>query len=269
MPTSVDGEEVPTSTRRLSAMEKKFSQPLERTPTKNPDAEEVQDTSLVNEDGISLSDGYKITDTTIIQEVINSISICTNCQGTNCPVLSQHNKKRMGLCETLIIHCTACNNNIKTFQTSKQAKVGGSDKMIDLNLRSVMAATSIGGGLAVLRRLYTDLNFPQPVTEHPYNNYLNYLLTTTIQNVHNSMSKAASRLRQQNLENDDGSTLVDVAVSVDGSWQKRHGFNSLLGMVFIISVDTRQVLDYAVKSLFCHECKIKCKCHSGMEGQTC
>ena len=62
MPTSVDDEEVPTTTRRLSAMEKKFSQPLERTHTKNPDADEVQDTSLVNEDGISLSDGYKIID---------------------------------------------------------------------------------------------------------------------------------------------------------------------------------------------------------------
>ena len=53
----------------------------------------------------------------------------------------------------------------------------------------------------------------------------------------------------------DEDQILNVAVSVDGSWQKRHGFNSLLGMVFLISVETGQVLDYAVKSLFCHTCK--------------
>ena len=42
---------------------------------------------------------------------------------------------------------------------------------------------------------------------------------------------------------------------MDGSWQKRYGHNSLLGMVFVISIDTGCVLDYSVKSLFCHECK--------------
>ena len=46
-----------------------------------------------------------------------------------------------------------------------------------------------------------------------------------------------------------------MAVSVDGSWQKRLGYNSLLGMVFLISVETGQVLDYCIKCLFCHECK--------------
>ena len=46
-----------------------------------------------------------------------------------------------------------------------------------------------------------------------------------------------------------------MSVSVDGSWQKRYGFNSLLGMVFLISIDTGCVLDYVVKSVFCHECK--------------
>ena len=28
-----------------------------------------------------------------------------------------------------------------------------------------------------------------------------------------------------------------------------------MGVIFVISVDTGEILDYAVKSLFCHECK--------------
>ena len=44
---------------------------------------------------------------------------------------------------------------------------------------------------------------------------------------------------------------VPVGVTVDGTWQKRYGFNSLLGVVFIISVDTG---DYEIKCKHCLEC---------------
>lgn len=49
--------------------------------------------------------------------------------------------------------------------------------------------------------------------------------------------------------------VVDVAISVDGSWRKRYGHNSLNGIVFVISIDTGCVLDYVVKTKFCHACK--------------
>ena len=44
-------------------------------------------------------------------------------------------------------------------------------------------------------------------------------------------------------------------MSVDGTWQKRYGYNSLLGATFIISVDNGCVLDYKVKSKICFMCK--------------
>ena len=42
-------------------------------------------------------------------------------------------------------------------------------------------------------------------------------------------------------------------MSVDGTWQKRYGHNSLLGMVFVISIVTGCVLGYSVKLIVCHE----------------
>ena len=45
-------------------------------------------------------------------------------------------------------------------------------------------------------------------------------------------------------------TVLDIAVSFDGTWAKR-GHTSLFGMVFAISVDTGEVLDYHVLSKFC------------------
>lgn len=50
--------------------------------------------------------------------------------------------------------------------------------------------------------------------------------------------------------NDD---VVDAAVSFDGTWAKR-GFTSLTGVVFVLSVDTGEVLDYHVLSKSCQTC---------------
>ena len=80
--------------------------------------------------------------------------------------------------------------------------------------------------------------------------------TNAIKTSDRSLSDAAQKLRNVKLNGavDDGQ-LIDVSVSVDGAWQKRYGFNSLLGMVFVISIDTGQVLDHVVKCLFCQKCK--------------
>ena len=45
----------------------------------------------------------------------------------------------------------------------------------------------------------------------------------------------------------------EIAVSCDGTWQKRYGHNSLLGATFIISTDNG-VLDYSIKSKTCAVC---------------
>ena len=49
--------------------------------------------------------------------------------------------------------------------------------------------------------------------------------------------------------------ITNVAVTVDGTWQQR-GHASKIGMVFIVSVDTSEVLDYEIKSLICHVCTV-------------
>ena len=55
------------------------------------------------------------------------------------------------------------------------------------------------------------------------------------------------------IENNEAEIDTDLAVSVDGSWQKR-GHKSLNGIVSVISVDTGKVLDVQCLSKFCHGC---------------
>ena len=50
--------------------------------------------------------------------------------------------------------------------------------------------------------------------------------------------------------------VCDAAVSFDGTWFKR-GFTSLIGVVFVISIVTGEVLDYHVLSKTCQKCALK------------
>ena len=236
----------------VSAMGKKIGEPLKTTPVKMLTRKRKRDSNLTSND-ICPADGYKIIDSSILQSVLNTISKCTSCGFEKTLQLKQNNQKKRGMCETLMLYCTSCKQIIKTFNTSKT--VAGK-KMLDINLRSVVATTSAGGGLTSLRRICTDLNLPQPITEHPYNSYIKHVEKNAIENCERSLLDAAGRLRRLKLNGvDDKNIVVDVPVSVDGSWQKRYGFNSLLGMIFLLSIDTGSVLDYEIKSLICHECK--------------
>lgn len=59
--------------------------------------------------------------------------------------------------------------------------------------------------------------------------------------------------------NENGDMIADVAVTLDGTWQRR-GHTSKIGVTFILSVLTGEVLDFSVKSLICHECVAKKHC---------
>ena len=47
--------------------------------------------------------------------------------------------------------------------------------MVDINLRSVAVVTSLGGGLTSLRNLCMHFHFPQPLADHSYQSYHEYL----------------------------------------------------------------------------------------------
>ena len=75
------------------------------------------------------------------------------------------------------------------------------------------------------------------------------------------MLDACTRLRQIVTEeepskieqNEEGKDIASVAVTVDGTWQKRRHI-SKIGFVFVISVRTGEIFDYEVKSLYCQVC---------------
>ena len=100
------------------------------------------------------------------------------------------------MCQTMLLYCTHCDEVIKTIDTSKKVESeNAQSQLIDINLRSVKATTAAGGGLASLRRLCTNLNLPEPVTENCYTNYLKQVESNLKANCERNMGTAAKELR--------------------------------------------------------------------------
>ena len=193
----------------------------------------------------SLLQGYKIIDANILQELFNSFSKCHHCGEVKCLSLFQKDSSRRGMSEKLYVKCLSCTKILKTLFTSKTT----SEKLVDINLRSVHAAVSSGGGLTLLRTFCSSMDLPPPIHTAPYSKYLKVILKSAMEACDESMKYAAQNLSHNNL------SPTEVAVSIDGTWQKCYGHNSLLGATFVISIQNGCVLDYSIKSKTCSVCK--------------
>ena len=208
-------------------------------------------TSSVNK---ILAHGFKIQDASVLSKGLENAAICAVCKKGKL-LLLQNDKHRAGLAEELSFQCNSCKHET-IFSTSAKISSGS----FEVNRRSVLAAQA--WGQAGLSHFCGLMDLPPPVSKKAYNDHMKQIESQATKNAEKGMTEAAERLRQflakecpWKLHKDEQGNLIgDVSVTVDGTWQKR-GHSSKIGVVFVISVDTGEVLDYEVKSLVCFECR--------------
>jgi len=201
----------------------------------------------------------KIIDSGLLQNALNISAICKQCKNPNSKLtLLQDESKRHGLSETLILRCTICGASTST-NTSKKI-----NRAAEINVRSSQSFISSGIGLTAFQKICAMLNLPPPAGKNIQNSNLKNLSTASLEVVNESMRQSAQNVKEfLKVNHPDYSTkdtktdIFDCSVSVDGTWQKRYGFSSLLGVVYLISIETGEVLDYEVKSKVCYECKAR------------
>ena len=207
---------------------------------------------------VEMATGFKLQDAVLLNDCISSAAICSSCRSATSQLqLFQKNNERKGLSESLFLKCTSC-DAVTPLSTSKRlgGKGGGSH---EVNRRAVLSSYQFGH--AGLKNFCAGMNLPPPVTTKAYNEHLKQIEKASTNHAEQIMKDAAKRLkdkiateRPQAIDDQNDIEIARVAVTVDGTWQKR-GHSSKIGVVFVISVDTGEILDYEVKSLFCHECK--------------
>ena len=117
----------------------------------------------------------------------------------------------------------------------------------DVNVRSTYASLQFGReGLA---KFCGTMDLPAPILNTSYSKILKKVGEKSKEAAETVMKETAERIIQYTMEVDpesidvkaDGTQIGSVAVSLDGTWQKR-GHSSKHGVVFLIAVDTGEVL---------------------------
>ena len=101
------------------------------------------------------------------------------------------------------------------------------------------------------------MDLPPPISKS-YSKVLKNLKIKSEKAAKKIRKEAADRLLSSCSPDDieldlNGVMTARVAVTLDGTWQKRE-HSSKHGVVYLLSVDMGEVLDYCVKTLFCHKC---------------
>ena len=94
------------------------------------------------------AEGYKIIGSNILQSMLNKVGRCTSC-GEQKLQIGENVNKRIGMYESLVLFCLNCKKDIYAFNTISQVEKEKKNGMMDINLRSVAAVTSLGGYLTV------------------------------------------------------------------------------------------------------------------------
>ena len=191
----------------------------------------------------------------LFPQALKSAVICKHCRSRKSVIkLYKDENKRHGLAETFYLQCSECLHSTQFF-SSRRIALG----RFEVNRRSVLACTFMKGGRQVLANFCGAMNLPPPLSRASYSKHLKLASNVYQENADRKMVEAANQVRQQTLKKNPGIDKCDVdgavpvAVSVDGTWQKR-GFTSKFGVTLIVSVDTGEILDFEVLSLHCHEC---------------
>ncbi|CAH3044662.1 unnamed protein product [Pocillopora meandrina] len=149
----------------------------------------------------------------------------------------------------LSIHCNSCDESTPWQTSPNLAKKG---KSFDVNRRAVYHSIETGSGYDGLSSFCAIMNMPC-LSRAAYYKQVDVILEALESEAKEELKGAGQRLRKLIMEENgisDSTTIIDAAVSFDGTWAKR-GFTSLTGVVFVISIDTGEVLDYHVMSKSC------------------
>ena len=215
----------------------------------------AQNVGLGSRSNVEIATGFKIQDASLLSECISDAAICSSCKKSSSKLqLYQRNDKRDGLSESLFLKCSFC--AVETPLKTSNRLGGMRGGACEVNRRSVLASQPMGH--AGLSKFCATINLSPPVTQRAYNQHLVEIEKNSTKHAEELMREAADRLREkvhrERPDDIDSNGVAEVAVTVDGTWQKR-GHSSKIGVIFVISVDTGEILDYCVKSLFCHVCK--------------
>lgn len=177
-----------------------------------------------------------------------------NCSECELGKMIFHKEIKRGLKSAFIFGCENCQRTIR-FNSCPI-----NDDTEDINLSSILGITAIGLGYYHLQEFLAHLNVPvmSYVTYHKLEEEIQhqyFKLSKTLEA--EAIDEEIKLSKDRNEVDSAGNALIPV--EFDGSWEKRaytNNFTSLAGCAAIIGLRTKKILYSAVKTKYCHICKI-------------
>jgi hypothetical protein len=91
------------------------------------------------------------------------------------------------------------------------------------------------------------MNMPKPMTKINFDKITIKIRDSAKVVAEISMNNAATELKKKSQD------IVDIGVSVDGTWQRR-GYTSMNGVVVAMSIDSGKIIDIEPLSRYCKSC---------------
>jgi hypothetical protein len=180
---------------------------------------------------------YCIVDIKVLESLLQTATVCKKCKKNS---VALNMKMLAGLACNIEVSCKHC--NIISETNNSKCVTDEHNSFYDVNVRLVYGMRSIGKGKAAADMFCAIMNLPQP--PYRYFKYEQFLSSVSESLCKDSMAGAVKEAITENGGN------ADLAVAVDGSWQKR-GHTSLNGIVSATSVSTGKVLDIEILSKYC------------------
>ncbi len=164
----------------------------------------------------------------------------------------------MGFCSKAYTFCKFCEEVIDENFLSERAGTSDSTRSpFEINLRSTFAFMAIGSGYKAMRDWASMMNIKSCPSKKAYQSCKEKLLAGSIKTFSEISRNSVAAIRQKYAElgkfpDNDG--VLDIAVSYDGTWQRRGGggHSSHNGIGVVIEIITGLPIDYVVLSNFCH-----------------
>ena len=203
-------------------------------------------------------DCYFIIQFACLSMLLKSLA-CPLCLKSNVLEALLIDKEHCGFSYKIKVQCTDCGKEILSmFLCQRVGSATSSRTPFDINLRAVLAFRGIGCGFSSMKDWCGTMNFPNSFAYGTFSSHQNKLELAS-KSVFDKMSEQShesirAAYKEIGIVPDDQGVL-DIAVSYDGTWQKR-GHSSHNGIGCAIELLTGLPIDYEVLSNFCLKCKI-------------
>ena len=159
-----------------------------------------------------------------------------------------------GLASKLEVICRSCDKKMFSDFSSPTCQTS---RAYDINQRFVLACKPKGLGYEQAKKFITHMEIPPPISDTAYTDKLPALAASCEKALNDHLAAVRAIVRKQYIWEgyaDQNDEKVDIAVSFDGTWQKR-GHTSHNGIGIAIDLLTGYVVDFEVLSNICVHCE--------------